>query len=278
MKTFKTVLIYIIALVITLAAVVFQRMTGPTYPYKETITLNGVSYKIKLPRSLDTKDKSPIQISLPSKNIQGQVQYRIYPSDIPFMVNTLKTSAQGLEFALPVQNAAGKIEYRIILTESNDVYESPYLVVRYKDSVPAIWLIPHIILMFAVMFIAVVAGLMAIFKHGNYVRMLLWSGILLFIGGMVFGCIVQKYAFGTFWSGIPFGWDLTDNKTLFTLLIFAFAIYRNHKKASRLWTIAATVSLLLIYSIPHSVMGSELDPKTGKMRHASETRCIESQT
>ena len=36
----------------------------------------------------------------------------------------------------------------------------------------------------------------------------------LFLGGMLLGPIVQNFAFGDYWTGIPFGWDLTDNKTL----------------------------------------------------------------
>jgi len=29
---------------------------------------------------------------------------------------------------------------------------------------------------------------------------------------------VQHYAFGQLWTGVPFGWDLTDNKTLLAAL------------------------------------------------------------
>ena len=34
------------------------------------------------------------------------------------------------------------------------------------------------------------------------------------LGGMILGPIVQKYAFGAYWTGIPFGHDLTDAKNL----------------------------------------------------------------
>ena len=38
--------------------------------------------------------------------------------------------------------------------------------------------------------------------------------LLLAVGGFILGPLVQNYAFGELWTGVPFGWDLTDNKTL----------------------------------------------------------------
>ena len=42
---------WLLAVVITLVLSIYQRMTGPTYPQKVTVELNGESYKVKLPRS-----------------------------------------------------------------------------------------------------------------------------------------------------------------------------------------------------------------------------------
>ncbi len=47
---------------------------------------------------------------------------------------------------------------------------------------------------------------------------------------MILGPIVQKYAFGELWTGIPFGWDLTDNKTLIAFLFWILAVIMNRKK------------------------------------------------
>jgi len=80
---------------------------------------------------------------------------------------------------------------------------------------------------------------------------------------MVLGPLVQKYAFGEFWTGVPFGWDLTDNKTLIAVFAWILAVVMNHKKERPGYIIAAAVILLLVYSIPHSLFGSELDYATG---------------
>jgi hypothetical protein len=86
---------------------------------------------------------------------------------------------------------------------------------------------------------------------------------MLIAGGMILGPLVQKYAFGDLWTGIPFGWDLTDNKTLIAVFAWILAVVMNRKKDRPAYTIAAAVILLLIYSIPHSLFGSELDYVTG---------------
>ncbi len=265
MKTIKIIGIWFLAFLVTLGAAVFQRMTGPTYPFKETVELNEKEYRLKLPRSLETGGKSFIELPVSDEKVSGTISYRIYPTNEPFCIDTLEHAGKGLVALLPEQKAAGKIEYKIELTDGNTSYESPFLLLRYKNPVPAGWLVPHITLMFLAMLLAVAAGLMAAFNYGKYSRTFLWGGILLFLGGFVFGPAVQKFAFGEFWTGVPFGWDLTDNKTLLVMLVFIFVLFKNYKKPSRIWTLIAVLALLLVYSIPHSVLGSELDPKTGEI-------------
>jgi hypothetical protein len=106
---------------------------------------------------------------------------------------------------------------------------------------------------------------MAAFKMPAYKKTGLWTFILLTAGGMILGPIVQKYAFGDLWTGVPFGWDLTDNKTLIAFLFWALAVFMSWKKEKPLYTIIAAVVLLLVYSIPHSLFGSELDYSTGQV-------------
>jgi len=268
MKILKIISIWILAILLTVSAAVFQRMTGPTNPLKEKIIFADKTIPIKLLRSLETKNHNGFLLKISDSTLSGIVYHRIYPSGEKFTIDTLLKTADGLFAPIPAQKAAGKIVYKIILTDGENTYESPYVTARYKDSVPATWLISHILFMFAAMLLAVVAGLKALFRFGNFSKILVWSGILLFFGGMILGCIVQKYAFGVYWAGVPFGWDLTDNKTLLILLLFAFAIWKNFKKPSRVWTIIAVTGLLLIYMIPHSLFGSELDHKTGKITTA----------
>ncbi|MDZ7744022.1 MAG: hypothetical protein U5Q03_20390 [Bacteroidota bacterium] len=77
---------------------------------------------------------------------------------------------------------------------------------------------------------------------------------------MILGPIVQKYAFDVYWAGWPFGHDLTDNKTLVSFIFWLIAVFVLRKNPeNRTWPIIASVVLIAIYLIPHSVLGSELD-------------------
>ena len=94
----------------------------------------------------------------------------------------------------------------------------------------------------------------------DYRRWASWTAGLIFIGGFILGPLVQKYAFGVFWSGVPLGFDLTDNKTLIAFVGWLIALFLMRKgKPGRAGVVAAAVLLLVVYSIPHSVLGSELD-------------------
>ena len=97
-------------------------------------------------------------------------------------------------------------------------------------------------------------------------RKLAWVTLgLMTVGGLMLGPVVQEYAFGAFWTGVPFGWDLTDNKTLIMWLVWAavcglFVWKRaTSERNERLSVIMAAVIMSVVYLIPHSLQGSELD-------------------
>ncbi|MDO9580446.1 MAG: hypothetical protein Q7J06_07750, partial [Bacteroidales bacterium] len=126
-------------------------------------------------------------------------------------------------------------------------------------------LLPHILFMFCAMFFSTLAGLMSIVKYPLYKKYSIWTLVLFIAGGMILGPIVQNYAFGDLWTGIPFGWDLTDNKTLIALIFWILAVVMNRKQEKPFYTALAAFVLLLIYSIPHSLFGSELDYTSGQV-------------
>ncbi|MFO8175486.1 MAG: hypothetical protein R6T96_14455 [Longimicrobiales bacterium] len=85
------------------------------------------------------------------------------------------------------------------------------------------------------------------------------------IGGMILGPIVQKHAFGAFWTGWPFGYDLTDNKTLLMWIVWVgVAVLLRKRRDPRDWlarsgVLLAAVVMLTVYVIPHSLQGSEFN-------------------
>ena len=81
------------------------------------------------------------------------------------------------------------------------------------------------------------------------------------------GPVVEKFAFGEYWTGFPFGMDLTDNKSLIAFVLWIIAWAGNRKGAQRRYlVVAATVVNLVMALIPHSLGGSELDYNSGEIK------------
>jgi hypothetical protein len=94
----------------------------------------------------------------------------------------------------------------------------------------------------------------------NYFKLMLYTIATLIIGGFILGPLVQKFAFNEYWTGVPFGFDLTDNKTLIAFIGWMVAFIAHYKsKNPKYWILGAAILMLVVYLIPHSVLGSELD-------------------
>ena len=257
----------ILAIIITLSAIYYQKKTGPTYPKRETITVADQEYKIQFIRSHGGEKNAEVLFDVP-KNVEGVLFFHKYPTNEKWTAVSMKHTDEGLVAELPHQQPAGKLEYYVELSENDiEIFNNSLepIVIRFKGAVPAFVLIPHIIFMFLAMFLSSFSGILAMVKNVSYKKFGIITLILLFAGGGLLGPIVQKFAFGEFWAGVPFGWDLTDNKTLIALIAWVFAVFLNIKKDRPVLIIIASLVLLIIYSIPHSMFGSELNPDTGEI-------------
>ncbi len=261
----SSILLWIFTVIFTLSTAVYQRATGPTYPKKAEIELNGNTYKFKLLTTFGGEADAPISLKIP-ENIKGVVKYRHYRSKEEWKSLEMKYNGESLNAFLPNQPPAGKLEYKVTLESAGQYYnlkEEP-VVIRFKGAVPGFILVPHIILMFLAMLYSTRTGIEALANRKRTYTYTTITLITLGIGGMILGPIVQLYAFGDLWTGWPFGGDWTDNKTIFAFLfwVIAFFVLRKNKN-NRLWPIIAFIVLLAIYMIPHSMGGSELDYETG---------------
>jgi len=263
----KKTLFWLIAILITLGASVYQRMTGPTYPYDVKFESTSGSYEFELPRSHGGETDCPVEISLPGE-FSGEIIYRRFPTNEEWDTIELHRIDDKLLAFLPMQAPAGKLEYHLNLKENEkqvDLSLEENIVVRFKGDVPTWALLPHIIFMFFAMLWSNATGLQAAAGLESYKRNALITVILFTIGGLILGPIIQKYAFGAFWTGWPFGEDLTDNKVLASVIVWVVALVLNRKKDRSWIVIVAALFLFAIYMIPHSMRGSELDFSSGEV-------------
>ncbi len=256
-----------LAFLITLSAAYYQKRTGPTYPQKGTLINNTTILKYKLIRSSDTGKDLLIKIPI-AKNTQGILFYKRFNTADKYTVVEMKNQNDTLIAAMPSQPPAGKLFYTIRLKPNGqDVWgtEKP-VVVRFKGSVPLWVLIPHIFFMFLAMFFSNFTGLLAIGNRSKQMKFAIITLGVTIIGGLFLGPVVQKFAFGELWTGVPFGWDLTDNKTLIGFTGWLVAVFANYKKERRGWFIVAAILTIIVYSIPHSMFGSQLDYNSGVVK------------
>ena len=268
-KLMKNILLWVLAIVLMAVIVIYQRATGPTYPKKGKIELKGSEVKFSLLRSNNVGMNAPVKVEAKDKTLVGKIKLKRYPSHDDWSEFELNRDGDFLVSELPEQAPAGKVMYQVSVGKdyNNLTYltEEP-IVLRYKGVVPDWVLYPHILMMILSFAFAMRVAIEAAFKRDNVLNLSYLTLVFFAIGGLILGPIVQKYAFGAFWTGWPFGktilhfGDLTDNKTLASILIWVIAIFRMRKHPNQTWWAwLATVVMIIVYLIPHSMLGSEID-------------------
>lgn len=262
---------WLFAVIITLSALVYQRVTGPTNPKRVNTTFENQIIKNKLPRSGDSGIDCKVELKNIPSGWEATLYFRNFPVKEEWVAAPFNAQESGSILALlPYRPAAGKLEYYIEFknTSSNsviDISKSEPIVIRFKNPVPLWAIIPHVILIFIAMLFSNLTGILALFNNDKFKSYSILTIIFLLVAGFIFGPIVQKYAFGAYWTGFPFGFDLTDNKTLIAFVAWAIAVYFNRNHSRPLLSVAAAVVMIIVFSIPHSLRGSELNYETGQV-------------
>ena len=261
----QRVLFWILAALITILTAYYQRVTGPTYPVSGKVSLNGQTISYTLDRSHPGPANAPVKIKTDDASIHGEVSWKRYRSDDEWTRVPMKYEDGFLVAELPHQPPAGKLIYKLELRQGDQrvsVPGSDPIVIRFRGDVPVASFILHLAAMFAAMLLSTRTGLEHFSKEPKFKKLTFWTLGSLFVGGFIFGPAMQYYAFDTWWTGWPVGTDLTDNKTAVAFIVWiiaAFALYK--AKNPRRWVLGAAIVLIVVYLIPHSVLGSELDYK-----------------
>ena len=264
--------VWIFAFLIAAAAGYYQRITGPTNPLKTEVNTGIQRFPVVFQRSHAGSTDCPVILQIPDIKVKGVLLFRKFPSKDQMNKIDLKREGDKLVAFLPNQPPAGKLEYRVELEKDSTpvkVENVVPIVIRFKGEVPPVVLIIHIVLMFLGMLFSNATGIYAILGIRSFKFFTVLTFAILVVGGLVLGPIVQKYAFNEWWAGIPFGWDLTDNKTLIAILVWLMALEMLRKKSAAFWVIIASLITIVIFAIPHSLFGSQLDPESRKIIQGS---------
>jgi len=257
----KKILFWLLAFVITAASAIYQRMTGPTYPVRGKAALTNGKVSFELTRSAEITSDCEVGLEVPDTEVGGRLLYRRFKTDDPWTEVAMIRQGKRLVGYLPKQPMAGKLAYKVVLTDRGK--EIPLrgdepIVIRFKGHVPTPLLLAHVLVIFAAMLFSTRAGIAALDRRTDPRRLAVWTVVLFLIGGFILGPLMQKFAFDSWWTGFPLGKDLTDSKTLFAMLAWVVALLagRSGQKIRR-WMLAASVVTLIVFLIPHSLLGSE---------------------
>lgn len=281
-------MLWAIAALLTLATFTYQDKTGPTEPLTGTVVTGAgpVTFEFLRSETIGT-DLSVILVGPVPSGVGGYVRYRRYKSNdawrtTPLTAQTFTFSRRGSSATIDgvgaklpsLHERAGKYEYFVFVSDGTSkpfsVTGKKAILARYKAPVPTPVLLVHILVIFLSMCFAIRTVFEAMRRHGEW-EWLIWATIAsLVVGAFILGPLVQWYAFGVLWSGIPFGWDWTDNKVLLELIAWGVAAWLNRGGSrNRASVFAAGAVTLLVYFIPHSVFGSEYNYVKGAGRGTS---------
>jgi hypothetical protein len=257
----RSVWLWIIALLITLASARWQRMTGPTHELSGTASLGGSAIQYVLDRTHVGPGDHRVALGTLPADVTGVTEWKEYRSNDAWTAVEMRREGTALVAELPHRPPAGKLWYRVRLARGGETIVIPAerpAVIRFRGDVPPWVLIPHIFIIMLAMLFSTRAGL-EVFSPRPQFKGLIWGTLAtLFIGGMAIGVFVTHYAFGPWWTGFPVGNDITDSKTLIALLGWvaaAFALGRS--KLEKTWVVLAALVTLVVFAIPHSWTASE---------------------
>ncbi|MFH1161438.1 MAG: hypothetical protein V1733_10900 [bacterium] len=261
-KKLKSFLLWAFTFILTASAAIYQRTTGPSYEIRGKVVIDGQTYKYKLIRTYDGNDDAPIEITVADTSVSGELKLRRFKSYDTWSTSAMMRQGDKLTGYIPHQDMAGKVMYHVTLSKGGNSYllnEGP-AIIRFKGYVPGGILWIHIVTIFLAMLFSSRTALEVVFK-GKYTYLYTWLTVaFMLVGGMILGPVVQKYAFDAYWAGWPFGHDLTDNKSLVAFIFWLVALgYQIRNRNKKSWAVIAAIVLLVVYMIPHSVLGSEID-------------------
>ena len=268
----RVILLWFMAFILTAAFLVWQKISGPTYEKRFDTELVGTPIKGELLRTHSINADMPVTVHVPDEAVSATVVWRRFPTEDPWMELPMVRDGEVLRALIPRQGMAGKVEYHVEFLKEGQMVEVPpdeAAVARFKGDVPNTVLILHVFAIVIAFLFSTRAGFEAL-SNGPSLKMLSRIALgFIFVGGLVLGPIVQKYAFNAYWTGWPLGEDLTDNKLAVGALLWLIAVIRMRNagpgnRAGKWWAVAAMLVIFVIFSIPHSIHGSTLDYESGE--------------
>jgi len=215
------------------------------------------------PRTMDAIETGTRPARVEAITIPGQaLVYRV----------VVPNQGRGSEFSyrFQLEDAAGRVLATIPVEEIKD--KPKQLWFRFEGARSVVLLVGHILCMFGSFLLMVMVLLTAFEDVKNRAvrirlgKQTLWATIILFLGTFPIGIWLEYQVYATYWTGIPFGHDITDSKALVIFIYWLVALYLLRGSAlsgdprkdvigaaaARWVAVVGVVLSLALYLVPHS--------------------------
>ncbi len=289
------ILRYVLAFVITIGMLYIARTNSRGKPEFVTHTENGYTFEYTAKASSFENDNITIALKIDGPvggNIKPVLRSHRKSQDIS--INPSKYGSSPLKISDSLENIysiemntgrkGGKKLYYFEIRDNvggrlagfMNTGDKPF-VLKYIGKVPPVVLYSHIFCMFATVFLITLGAIKGLelmqgkIETRSLITTYSLAALFAFLGGYPFGFMMNHYAFGVIWEGVPFGTDATDNKTqtLFVYLIFlvlaGLGSFTRGKCCKDIFSsitlgglgIIGFALMMAIYLIPHSI---QFDP------------------
>jgi hypothetical protein len=244
------------------------------YAYPETAGEEKIDYaeagRTHLDVVADPAPESPEALELELQaRLKGEKEWSFYPCT---GIEKREDGTALCRFDIPGYPWVTRFTYRFV--HRSEPAAKPQVVLahpdggrmtlRFRGIVPVPVTVIHVLAMFAGIFmvvwtmmgcISLIRGPAEAAEPGPH-RSAWWAWVFMFIGGVPFGMMMNYYAFNVLWEAVPFGSDITDNKTQVALVFWGLAavfLTRRPGRHAGLFVLGAGLLSLAMYLIPHSL-------------------------
>ena len=179
---------------------------------------------------------------------------------------------------MPAQPAGGRVEYQLVLAGPFGLARIPAgepVEIRSRGEVPSVLAVLYLLTLALAMAVGVRAGLAALFARSE-ARPLTWmTAAGMTVGVTILGPLVQRSAFGGYWSGWPLGSNAVDHKALVVWLAWMTAAgtlvsaQSVTDRFAQTVVVLATVVLIVVGLLPRSLHLSRLGSPATEARSGS---------
>ena len=111
----KSGLLWTFSIIFTFLVAYWQRSTGPSYPVKSKIEINGSEITNRLITTYGGEDDAEVRIEIPDSGFTGIMKYRRYRSHDEWKEIAMVRDGDFLVTNIPHQPPAGKVDYHIYI-------------------------------------------------------------------------------------------------------------------------------------------------------------------